>query len=171
MRIDNGQKFEDLRFTVLPFSVHCEFLIASQTTVWFSCNCPDSFKMPNSQVPPEVLEDIFSQLSSSKSALYHLSLSCKIFYHICKPFLYPHITITTGEQRRRLKEVRKEDAQLVRKLVIRGQERSDGRLRMNGLDNTIGSGIIDDLFQGNLLDISGSFFPSWLPRVVLIRPH
>ncbi|GAA5974936.1 hypothetical protein JCM5350_004511 [Sporobolomyces pararoseus] len=110
--------------------------------------------MPTSQVPPEVLEDIFSQLSSSKSALYNLSLSCKTFYHICKPFLYSHVTITTGEQRRKLKEVRKEDAQLVKKLVIKGENSSRKEVQMDGKDNLIGSGIIEDLFVGNLLDIS-----------------
>ncbi|GAA5974890.1 hypothetical protein JCM5350_004488 [Sporobolomyces pararoseus] len=116
--------------------------------------------MPAPHLPPELLEDVFSQLSSSKSALYHLSLSCRTFYHLCKPFMYSHITITTGEQREKLKEVRKEDAQLVKKLVIKGRRISSAAVQMNGRDNSIGSGIIEDLFTGELLDISGSFFPS-----------
>ncbi|GAA5974863.1 hypothetical protein JCM5350_004476 [Sporobolomyces pararoseus] len=120
--------------------------------------------MPTPYVPPELLEDIFSQLSSSKSALYHLSLSCKTFYHLCKPFLYTHITITTGEQRRKLKEVRKEDAQLVRKLVIKGEDSTETDSQeedsvetdsqIDEADDSIGSGIIEDLFSGKLLDIS-----------------
>ncbi|GAA5974875.1 hypothetical protein JCM5350_004481 [Sporobolomyces pararoseus] len=109
--------------------------------------------MSTPHLPPELLEDIFSQLSSSKSALYNLSLSCKTFCHICKPFLYSHITITTGEQRRKLMEVKKEDAQLVKKLVIKGEKSTRREIEMDGADNSIGSGIIVDLFSGDLLDI------------------
>ncbi|GAA5974886.1 hypothetical protein JCM5350_004486 [Sporobolomyces pararoseus] len=110
--------------------------------------------MSTRHLPPELLEDIFSQLSSSKSALYHLSLSCRTFYHLCKPFLYSYITIITGEQRRKLKQVRQEDAQLVRKLVVKGEKSSRNEMQMDGKDNSIGSGIIEELFLGELLDIS-----------------
>ncbi|GAA5970748.1 hypothetical protein JCM3765_004701 [Sporobolomyces pararoseus] len=110
--------------------------------------------MPTRHLPTELLEDIFSQLSSSKSALYNLSLSCRTFYFLCKPFLYSHITIVTRVQRERLLQVRKEDAKLVKKLVIKGKERHARSSRMDGTECTVGCNIIEDLFSGKLLDIS-----------------
>ncbi|GAA5965301.1 hypothetical protein JCM3765_007156 [Sporobolomyces pararoseus] len=110
--------------------------------------------MPTRHLPTELLEEIFSQLSSSKSALYNLSLSCRTFYLLCKPFLYSHITIVTRVQRERLKQVRKEDAKLVRKLIIKGKRRSAWSDRTDGTECTVGNKIIEDLFLGNLLLIS-----------------
>ncbi|GAA5965281.1 hypothetical protein JCM3765_007149 [Sporobolomyces pararoseus] len=110
--------------------------------------------MPSRHLPTELLEDIFSQLSSSKSALYNLSLSCRTFYFLCKPFLYSHITIVTRVQRERLMQVRKEDAKLVRKLVIKGRARAPGSNCVDGTECTVGSNIIEDIFSGKLLNIS-----------------
>ncbi|GAA5965319.1 hypothetical protein JCM3765_007163 [Sporobolomyces pararoseus] len=51
-------------------------------------------------------------------------------------------------------QVRKEDAKLVRKLVIKGEKRSSWLNSMDGADCTVGTKIIEDLFLGKLLDIS-----------------
>ncbi|GAA5965288.1 hypothetical protein JCM3765_007151 [Sporobolomyces pararoseus] len=110
--------------------------------------------MPVRSLPNEILIDIFSQLSSSKSALYNLSLSCRTFYILCKPSLYSQIAIKTREDRRRLMQVRKEDAKLVRKLVIKGRQRSALSISTDGTECTVGIKIIEDLFSGKLLDIS-----------------
>ncbi|GAA5902447.1 F-box protein [Sporobolomyces salmoneus] len=109
--------------------------------------------MSRPTLPNELLCDIFSQLSSSKSTLFHISLASRTFCYIAKPFLYSYIKITTRECRERLKRVRKEDARLVKKLVIDGRKAS--------FENGVGSSETEsgheclvELFRGEFLDIS-----------------
>jgi len=109
--------------------------------------------MTRPTLPNETLIEIFSHLSSSKGTLYHLSLASRTFSEIAKPFLYQHITITSKDQHERLKNVKEEDAKLVRKLTITGHQ-----VDMQNEHLQRRTECIRDLFTGKLLDISGSFF-------------
>ncbi|GAA5974910.1 hypothetical protein JCM5350_004500 [Sporobolomyces pararoseus] len=77
-------------------------------------------KMPTSHLPPELITEIFSNLTSSPSDLYHSLLASRSFYALAKPFLYSHITITSNEDCELLRRVKEEDKQLVKKLTIIG---------------------------------------------------
>ncbi|GAA5902178.1 uncharacterized protein JCM6883_001320 [Sporobolomyces salmoneus] len=109
--------------------------------------------MSRPTLPNELLHDIFSQLSSSKSTLYGVSLASRTFCYIAKPFLYSYVKVTTRGCRDRLKRVRKEDARMVKKLVIDGRKAS--------FENGVGSSETEsgheclvELFRGELLNIS-----------------
>lgn len=125
--------------------------------------------MPASQLPPELLDEIFSNLSSSSSDLYSSLLACKTFCEIVKPILYQHITITTRQRRYRLLNVKEEDKQLVKKLTI-----SDPNGNLSSLvleshfeckDCPLGKNLVIDLLTGKLLDITSECFPHIIPRV------
>jgi len=117
--------------------------------------------MTRPTLPNETLIEIFSHLPSSKGTLYNLSLASSTLSELAKPFLYQHITITSERQRQRLKNVKDEDAKLVRKLTIIGHQvdMQTGHLQR-------GTECIRDLFTGKLLDISGSFVFSLFERQV-----
>jgi len=109
--------------------------------------------MTRPTLPNETLIEIFSHLSSSKPALYNVSLSSQTFLQLAKPFLYNHVIIGDNEDHRKLMRVRKEDAKLVKKLTINGC-----LVGFEGSYLQLGTQCVRDLFMGNLLDISGSFF-------------
>ncbi|GAA5825647.1 hypothetical protein JCM5353_007523 [Sporobolomyces roseus] len=111
-------------------------------------------------LPTELLVEIFSSVSST-SDLYHSLQASKQLAEIIRPFLYHYITIQGKEQRERLKNVRDEDKKLVRKLTIKGV----GPITVEDMDERAqsysgGEGCVEELFSGELLDISGKFASS-----------
>jgi hypothetical protein len=107
-------------------------------------------------LPNELYHEIFSNLGSSSSDLFHVVLASRTFCTIARPLLYQHITITTSQQRERLKEVREEDKRLVKKVTIKGDGSIDTRELMYHFGNcSLGERCVEDLLTGALLDISG----------------
>ncbi|GAA5895449.1 F-box protein [Sporobolomyces salmoneus] len=107
-------------------------------------------------LPNELLAGIFFHLSASRSNLYRVALVSRTFYHIVKPILYRQITIRTKRRRELLKRARREDAQLVQKLVIDGRESGYFSRSSKNVDCKFDSGFgcLVDLFEGKLLDIT-----------------
>ncbi|GAA5948761.1 hypothetical protein JCM3765_004999 [Sporobolomyces pararoseus] len=113
--------------------------------------------MPTRQLPPELLSEILSILTSSPSNLYHCLLVSRAFYFLAKPFLYSRITIRTKKQRQGLSEVREGDKQLVKKITILGDrqiETSNVEEHFEGGECILGKNVVRDLLVGKLLDIS-----------------
>ena len=115
-------------------------------------------------LPTELLAEICNRVSSP-SDLYHLIPASKQLVSIVKPLLYHHITITNKSQRDLLGNVNKEDAKLVKKLVIKGfksvdlSKRDEEDYDWEGEDR-VRPGCVRDLLEGRLLDFSCKFRPS-----------
>ncbi|GAA5914231.1 uncharacterized protein JCM6883_000782 [Sporobolomyces salmoneus] len=108
-------------------------------------------------LPNELLAEVFTQLSSSKSTLFNVCLASRAFYDIAKPFLYSYITIRTQRRRRLLKRVKKEHAKLVKTLIIDGGQADDSygyKLEGNDLYREEGHRCLVELFEGSFLDLS-----------------
>ncbi|GAA6015833.1 hypothetical protein JCM11491_007202 [Sporobolomyces phaffii] len=108
-------------------------------------------------LPTELLVEIFTRVSSSPVDLYHVLASSRRFASIVRPILYRHVTITSSQQRRRLRSVRQEDAQLVKQVTILG----DGPIEPEDIDYHVEQGYcpldsdcVYDLLTGKILDIS-----------------
>ncbi|GAA5976971.1 hypothetical protein JCM5350_007512 [Sporobolomyces pararoseus] len=112
--------------------------------------------MPAPQLPHELLTEIFSNLSSSSSDLYHSLLACKTFCQVVKPILYRTITIDTAYRRSKLHNVRREDKQMVKHLTILGEGWVDSVEMDKHFDEgcDLGETCVLDLLRGKLLDIS-----------------
>ncbi|GAA5966810.1 hypothetical protein JCM3765_004278 [Sporobolomyces pararoseus] len=112
--------------------------------------------MSTRQLPPELLDEIFSNLSSSPPDLYLTLLACKTFCQIIKPILYQQIIIDTAHRRSRLLDVRVEDKRLVKHLTIVGEGWIDPELMDEHFEEgcVLGTDCVLDLLQGKLLDIS-----------------
>ncbi|GAA5974888.1 hypothetical protein JCM5350_004487 [Sporobolomyces pararoseus] len=93
-------------------------------------------------LPHQILIGIFSHLTTSPRTLYQVLLTSRTYHDLAKPSLYFHIKITSLKQRELLKEIRRDDAKLVRRLTIQG----------NG--TSVGTGCLEAIFKGELLDIS-----------------
>jgi len=125
--------------------------------------------MPIPFLPIELLQGIFSSLSSSSSDLYHVLLACHTFSEVVKPILYHAITITTQLQRTQLISIKEEDKQRVRKVVILGCGKIPTHhieMHFGGGRCDLGPGCVEDLLEGKLLDITGECFQI-LPLTVL----
>ncbi|GAA5914235.1 uncharacterized protein JCM6883_000783 [Sporobolomyces salmoneus] len=96
-----------------------------------------------------------SSSSSSPSTLFQVLLASRTFHDLAKPSLYHHVSITTREQRVQLKEIRWDDKRLIRKLTIEGTKLP---AESGAVDNSklcrLGPGCLEEIFSGQLLDIS-----------------
>jgi len=116
-------------------------------------------------LPTELLIQILTLVSSSKSDLYHLLQASKKLLPLIKPLLYHSITITDRATRHLLENVNEEDSKRVRKLVIRGHDNLDPyTIGIDDEDDSapydedkVGQGCFRDLLEGNLLDLSCEF--------------
>jgi len=118
-------------------------------------------------LPTELLIQILTLVSSSKSDLYHLLQASKKLLPLLKPLLYHSNTITDRATRHLLENVNEEDSKRVRKLVIRGHDNLDPyTIGIDDEDDSapydedkVGQGCFRDLLEGNLLDLSCEFEP------------
>ncbi|GAA6015815.1 hypothetical protein JCM11491_007196 [Sporobolomyces phaffii] len=108
-------------------------------------------------LPTELLVEIFTRVSSSPADLYHVLATSRRFASIVRPILYRHVTITSRQQRKRLRSVRKEDAQLVKQVTILGDgpiETEDIKDYFESSSYRFGSDCVHQLLTGQILDIS-----------------
>ncbi|GAA5968887.1 hypothetical protein JCM3765_005825 [Sporobolomyces pararoseus] len=112
--------------------------------------------MPTRQLPPELLIEIFSNLTSSPTSLFYSLPVSRTFCRLIKPILYRHITITSNEQCELLLRVKKEDKQRVKHITIIGEDGSydPSDAAWHDEECALGEGVIIDLLRGKLLDIS-----------------
>ncbi|GAA5968855.1 hypothetical protein JCM3765_005817 [Sporobolomyces pararoseus] len=117
-------------------------------------------KMPTRQLPPELLSEIFSNLTSSPPDLLNCLLVSRTFYSLAKPFLYKHVIIVSNEDCHLLRRVKKEDKQLVKKVTIIGNGPYDVEsyhpYTVDWDEELIGplGGCVRSLLAGNFLEIS-----------------
>lgn len=83
----------------------------------------------------------------------------RTFHDLAKRFLYEHVRITTREQRVQLREIRRDDAKLIKTVTVQGTKlpveqalagKGKGRRQCR-----LGSGCLEEILTGKLLDISG----------------
>ncbi|GAA5974946.1 hypothetical protein JCM5350_004515 [Sporobolomyces pararoseus] len=76
--------------------------------------------MPARQLPPELLTDIFSNLTSSPSTLHRSLFVSRTFCKLVKFVLYRNVVITCNEDWGLLRRAKEVDEQLVKKVSILG---------------------------------------------------
>ncbi|GAA5907471.1 uncharacterized protein JCM6883_001216 [Sporobolomyces salmoneus] len=122
-------------------------------------------------LPDELLLDIF-ELIPSRHDLAQITYSCKTFANVVKPVLYSHNRIEDMDQRNRLRRVRREDGEFVKKVTITGDWGSTREYRAlskdkykrylwkwgevdEGIEETgrLGTGLVQELVEGKLFNV------------------
>jgi len=128
--------------------------------------------MSTPSLPNELLLHLFGFVTSSNE-LALLTYSCKTFAKIIKSLLYSHVTIKTKHQRTSIRNVKAEDAKLIKKVSIVGNssvwdhgiedldEHFEGKAVKVGQAGEgkkvceLGGGCVQELFEGKLLNVEG----------------
>jgi hypothetical protein len=137
-------------------------------------------------LPNELLLHLFGFVTSSNE-LALLTYSCKTFAKAINPLLYAHVTIKTKRQRASIRNIKKEDVKLIKKVSIIGnssvwdhgvedldrhfegkavEEQQAGDEEEGGKEEIceLGGGCVQELFEGHLFDVGGelpSLIPPW----------
>jgi hypothetical protein len=134
--------------------------------------------MSSIPLPTEMLRLVFSQPALSQGDLAALVRVSKHFSATVKPYLYSHVLIHNYDQLQKLKQAKKEDVELVRKVIVgNGNPWTIGDMP-EVIENfgTFGvvedaAGCVKDLIEGKVIDLKSESLRSLLefPKVTRLR--